>query len=392
MVTALDGTVAIDASGHVAGPYAGSLLGDLGCEVIKVEPPGEGDPARGQNPKHPGYGPTFRVLNRNKKSVTLNLREEQGRTILSRLLEKADILIENFRPQTRKRLGLDYQKVKGINPRLIHCSITAFGQSGPYEDRVGFESTGQALSGMLSLVTDLKSPRIGGLSIAAHATGLFAVYGILAAVIARGKTGKGQFVDASLLQASMGFIESHFAEFLNGGAPVTPENFQRGRLYCVLAGDGAPLAVHLSGHQKSWEALTRVVEREDLLANPRFATQQDRAENHDGILTILEETFRKKPRADWLKLLDEAAVSNAPIYSAGEVFDDPQVKHLGLPQQIDHPVRGVSKLIGNGVNLSDTPVQFLRAAPLLGENTDEILQDLGFDEAAVKKLRTEGVV
>ena len=391
MVAALEGTVAIDASGHVAGPYAGSLLGDLGCEVIKVELPG-GDPARGQNSRHPGYSPTFQVLNRNKKSLTLNLREEQGRAILRRLLEKADIFIENFRPKSRKGLGLDYERVAEINPRLIHCSITAFGQSGPYEDRVGFESTGQALSGMLSLVTDLKSPRFGGLSVAAHATGLFAVYGILAAVIARGTTGKGQFVDASLLQASMGFIESHFAEFLNGGAPVTPGNFQKGRLYCVLAGDGTPLAVHLSAHQKSWEALTRVVGRGDLLANTRFATYKDRAENHEEILMILQEVFQKKPRADWLKLLDEADVSNAPIYNAGEVFEDAQIKHLGLPQEIRHPVRGVSKLIGNGVNLSDTPARFLRAAPLLGENTDEILADLGFDEESIETLRVDGVV
>ena len=139
MATALEGTVAIDASGHVAGPYAGSLLGDLGCEVIKVELPA-GDPARGQNPRHPGYSATFQVLNRNKKSITLNLREEQGRAIFSSLLEKTDILIENFRPKSRKGLGLDYEKVAEINPRLIHCSITAFGQNGPYEDHVGFES------------------------------------------------------------------------------------------------------------------------------------------------------------------------------------------------------------------------------------------------------------
>ena len=190
----------------------------------------------------------------------------------------------------------------------------------------------------------------------------------------------------------MGFIESHFAEFLNGGAPVTPENFQRGRLFCVLAGDTAPLAVHLSAHQKSWEALTRVVERPDILANHRFATYKDRSENHEEILMILQEAFQKKPRAEWLKLLDEADVSSAPIYSAGEVFEDPQVKHLGLPREISHPVRGVSKLIGNGVNLSDTPAQFLRAAPLLGENTDEILKTLGFDETAIETLRADGAV
>lgn len=392
MVTALDGIVAIDASGHVAGPYAGSLLGDLGCDVIKVEVPRGGDTVRGRDPKHLGYSPTFRVLNRNKRSITLNLREKEGRTILYRLIEKADILIENFRPRTRKGLGLDYEELEAINPQLIHCSITAFGQSGPYEDRPGFESIGQALSGMLSLTTDLKTPRIGGLSVTAHATGLFAVYGILAALIARRRTGRGQFVDASLLQASMGFIESHFADFLNGGEAVTLENFQRGRLYCVLAGDGGPLVVHLSGHQKNWEALVRVVAREDLLGVPRFATAKDRAELHEEILALLQEEFLRKPRGEWLELLEAADVSGAPIYAAGEVFNDPQIKHLGLPREIRHPTRGASKLIGNGVNLSDTPARFLRPAPLLGENTSEILGDLGFDEAAIERLRADGVV
>jgi len=391
MVAALEGIVANDASGHVAGPYAGSLLGDLGCDVIKVELPGAGDSVRGQNPKYPGYSPTFQVLNRNKRSMTLNLRTQGGRTILLRLLEQADILIENFRPRTRKELGFDYEKLAAINPGLIHCSITAFGQSGPYEDRPGFESMGQALSGMLSLVTELERPRIGGLSIAAHATGLFAVYGILAALMARGKSGRGQFVDASLLQGSMGFIESHFAEFLNGGAAVTPENFQRGRLFCLVAGDGRPLVVHLSGHQKSWEALTHVIGRRDLLASPKFATLKDRAQIHDEILSVLQAEFLTKPRAEWLDLLDDADVSSAPIYAAGEVFDDPQIKHLGLPRQVRHPEWGAVKIIGSGVNFSDTKAR-LEPAPLLGEHTEAILKDLGFDETAIDQMRKDGVV
>lgn len=391
MVSALEGTVAIDASGHVAGPYAGSLLGDLGCDVIKVELPGSGDSVRGQNPKHVGYSPTFRVLNRNKRSMTLNLRAPQGRKILLKLLETADILIENFRPKTREQLGFDYEELSALNPGLIHCSITAFGQSGPYEDRPGFESIGQALSGMLSLVTELESPRIGGLSIAAHATGLFAVYGILGALLARSKSGRGQFVDASLLQGSMGFIESHFAEFLNGGAAVTPKNFQRGRLFCLIARDGRPLVVHLSGHQKSWEALTGVIDRRDLIESPKLATSRDRAEHHEELLSVLMAEFLSKPRAEWLELLDAADVSSAPIYAAGEVFDDPQIKHLGLPREVRHPERGTTRIIGNGVNFSETRA-LLEPAPLLGEHTDAILKDLGFDETAIQELHAEGVV
>ena len=385
---ALDGTVAIDASGHVAGPYAGSLLGDLGCEVIKVELPGTGDPARGRD----SYSPVFRVLNRNKKSLTLNLREAEAREILHRLLGRADVLIESFRPGTRKALGLDYEELRRRNPGLVHCSVTAFGQSGPYESRPGFESIGQAVSGMLSLLTDLSDPKMGGLSITAHVTGVFAAYGILAALAARSRTGAGQFVDASLLQASMGFIESHFAEFLNGGEAVTPRNFQRGRLFCLPAGDGRPLLVHLATHRRSWEALTRVMERPDLLDDPRFATYEDRAAHHDDVMGILREVFGRAPRATWLERLGKEDLSHAPIYGAAEVFEDPQVAHLGLPREIDHPERGTTRLIGSSVNLSETPAQLARAAPVVGENTDEVLQGLGYDSDAIRGLRERGVV
>lgn len=388
MTGALDGTVAIDASGHVAGPYAGSLLGDLGCEVIKVELPGTGDPARGRD----AYGPVFRVLNRNKKSVTLNLREAEARDILCRMLDSADVLIESFRPSTRKALELDYEDLRRRNPGLIHCSVTAFGQSGPYESRPGFESIGQAVSGMLSLLTDPGDPKMGGLSITAHVTGVFAAYGILAALAARSRTGTGQFVDASLLQASMGFIESHFAEFLNGGEAVTPRNFQRGRLFCLPAGDGRPLLVHLATHRRSWEALTRVIERPDLVDDPRFATYEDRAARHEELMEILRETFAAAPRAEWLERLGREDLSHAPIYTAEEVFDDPQVRHLGLPRQIEHPERGTTRLIGTSVNLSDTPVRFVRPAPLVGEDTDEVLHGLGYDPEAIRSLRERGVI
>src|ERR1041384_8367330 len=189
---ALAGTTAIDVSGHVAGPYAGSLLGDLGCEVIRVELPGEGDTHRGRNPKYEGYGPSFRALNRNKKSVTLNLREKKAREILLKLLTTADIFLENFRPATRGRLALDYDELSERNPRLIHCSISGYGQSGPYRDKPGFDTMGQALGGMMSLVTDLDDPKVAGVSFVDHAAGIFAAHGIMAGVLARGKTGSGR--------------------------------------------------------------------------------------------------------------------------------------------------------------------------------------------------------
>jgi crotonobetainyl-CoA:carnitine CoA-transferase CaiB-like acyl-CoA transferase len=389
---ALEGTIAIDLSGHVAGPYAGSLLGDLGCEVIKVELPAGGDTHRGRNPKYEGYGPSFRALNRNKKSITLNLRKEKAREILFRLLQMADVLIENFRPPTRKKLGLDYDGLAKVNPRLIHCSISGYGQTGPYCDRPGFDTIGQALSGMLSLVTDFDNPKVAGFSITDHACGAFAAHGILAALLARAKTGRGQFVDVSLLQVSLAFIESHVADYLNGGEAVSRDNFPRGRIYCLLDCDNRPLVIHLSGHNEAWEELLTAVGRIDLIDDPRFTTRQDRTERHYEILPILREEFRKQPRSYWLERLNGHNVPNAPINTIHEVFADPQIKHIGIPKQIGHPKMGSTNLIGSPINLSDTPPQFFRAAPLLGEHTEEILERLGYSDQAIKELRGLGVI
>jgi crotonobetainyl-CoA:carnitine CoA-transferase CaiB-like acyl-CoA transferase len=393
MITgALEGTVCIDISGHVAGPYAGSLLGDLGCEVIKVELPDGGDTHRGRNPKYEGYGPSFRVLNRNKKSVTLNLREKKGREILFKLLETADILLENFRPPTRERLGLGYEKLSKANPKLIHCSISGYGQSGPYRDKSGFDTIGQALSGMLSLVTDFDNPKVAGFSITDHSSGIFAAHGIMAALLARQKTGRGQFVDVSLLQVSLAFIESHVADYLNGGEAVSRDNFPRGRIYCFVCADDKPLVIHLSGHQEAWEGLLKAAGRMDLLEDARFATRKDRSDRHWEIVKILQETFHTQPREHWLPRLDANDVPNAPINSIQEVFNDPQIKHMGIPKQIDHPKMGRSNLVGSPINLSDTPAQFFRPAPLLGEHTEEILARLGYGNEAINELRTAGVI
>jgi formyl-CoA transferase len=389
---ALEGTTCIDVSGHVAGPYASSLLGDLGCEVIKVELPNGGDSHRGRNPKYEGYGPSFRALNRNKKSVTLDLRKNKGREILLNLLATADVLLENFRPPTRTSLGLDYDKLSKLNSKLIHCSISGYGQGGPYRDKPGFDTIGQALSGMMSLVTDLDDPKVAGVSFVDHSAGIFAAYGIMAALLARGKTGRGQFVDVSLLQAGIAFIESHVADYLNGGEAVSRENFPKGRIYSLLDCDKKPFMIHLSGHNEAWEALLRAAELEILIGDPRFATRKHRTDGHDEIVRILREQFRKRSRTYWLPRLDSHGIPNAPINTIHEVFDDPQIKHIGIPKQITHAKMGTSNLVGSPINMSGTPPKFFRPAPLLGENTEEILTRLGYDGNAIEELRMNGVI
>jgi len=389
---ALEGTTCIDVSGHVAGPYASSLLGDLGCEVIKVELPNGGDTHRGRNPKYEGYGPSFRALNRNKKSVTIDLRQKRGGEVLRQLLRKADVFLENFRPPTRAKLELDYDTLAQLNPQLIHCSISGYGQSGPYRDKPGFDTIGQALSGMMSLITDLEDPKVAGVSFVDHAAGIFAANGVMAALLARGKTGRGQFIDVSLLQVAIAFIESHVADYLNGGEAVSRENFPKGRIYSLLDRDSKPFMVHLSGHNQAWEGLLKAAGLDDLIGDPRFANRQLRTDHHDEIVRLLRAQFCQKPRDYWLPRLDANSIPNAPINTIQEVFENPQIQHLGIPRQITHPKMGVSTLVGSPINMSDTPPRFFRAAPLLGEQTDEVLEKLGYDRNAVKELRASGVI
>jgi crotonobetainyl-CoA:carnitine CoA-transferase CaiB-like acyl-CoA transferase len=389
---ALEEFTCVDVSGHVAGPYASSLLGDLGCEVIKIELPGGGDTHRGRNPKYEGYGPSFRALNRNKKSVTLNLREKKARAILLELLTRADIFLENFRPATRSRLALDYDELAKRNPQLIHCSISGYGQSGPYRDKPGFDTIGQALGGMMSLVTDLDDPKVAGVSFVDHAAGIFAAHGIMAALLARSKTGRGQFIDVSLLQVAIAFIESHVADYLNGGEAVSRENFPKGRIYSLLDCDGKPFMVHLSGHNEAWEGLLKAGELERLIGDTRFATSRLRTDRHHEIVKILRKQFCSRPREYWLPRLDANQIPNAPINTIAEVFNNPQIKHMGIPKQITHPKLGTSNLVGSPINLSETPAKFYRAAPLLGEHTEEILAKLGYDGQTIKDLRGSGVI
>ena len=389
---ALEGYVCIDVSGHVAGPYASSLLGDLGCDVIKVELPNGGDTHRGRNPKYEGYGPSFRALNRNKRSVTIDLRHKKGGEILRKLLATADIFLENFRPPTRAKLGLDYEELSKLNPKLIHCSISGYGQSGPYRDKPGFDTIGQALSGMMSLVTDLDDPKVAGVSFVDHSAGIFAVNGIMAALLARAKTERGQFIDVSLLQVAIAFIESHVADYLNGGEAVSRENFPRGRIYSLLDCEGKPFMVHLSSHNQAWEDFLRAGELDGLAGDPRFASNKHRTDRHEEIVNMLRAQFRTKAREYWLVRLDANQIPNAPINTIAEVFDNPQIKHLGIPKQISHPKMGMSNLVGSPINMSDTPPKFFRAAPLLGEHTEQVLANLGYDIDAIKELRASGVI
>jgi len=391
MPGALDGTQILELGSYVTGPFAAMLCADLGASVIKIEAPGQGDPFRGW--QDVGYSPTFCAMNRNKRSLTLNAQSPEGKEILLRLARDADVIIENMRPGVVDRLGIGYGAIHALNPRIIYCSISGFGQDGPYRDRPGYDTIGQAMAGLLSVLTDLEAPKGVGISISDHITGVFACYGILAALLARERTGKGQKVETSLIQASIAFAAENAARYL--ATRISPRRANRLRLaqvYAFVAGDGLPFVVHLSSPQKFWHGLAEAVGRPELKEDPRFVNKEAREKNYDALSELLTEIFRTGPRADWLSLLATRDVPSAPLLTLDEVFADPQVRHLGMEVELRHPKMGPVKLAGTGVLLSGTPVRMELAPPLLGEHTEEILLEAGLGREEIEALKGKGVV
>lgn len=373
---ALDGITVLEFANYVSGPYAGMMLADLGAEVIKIESPEGGDPFRGWGAAD--YSATFGSVNRNKKSVALDLKSHEGLAAARALAADADVLIENFRVGTMDRLGLGYEAISSANPRIIYASITGFGPSGPYADRAGYDTVGQAMSGLLSVLTDLSNPQPMGISLSDHLTGMMVAYGILGALMAREKTGRGQRVETSLLAASIAFLGENAARFFETGKTPSRETRARSaQVYAFVDAAGKAFVVHLSSPTKFWRGLTEVVGHPEWQEDPRFKAKRDRQDNYRVLHGFLAEIFRERDREYWLTLLQQHDVPSAPINTLEEVFADPQVKHLGLIREVPHPKLGKISLIGGGVGLSDTPTEIRTVAPDLGQHTDEVLARIG---------------
>jgi formyl-CoA transferase len=369
---ALDGIRVVELANYVSGPYAGMMLADFGAEVIKIELPGTGDPFRGWGTVD--YSATFGSVNRAKKSVTLDLKTPDGQAAAAKLIGSADIVIENFRPGTLERLGLGYDELKAANPKLIWCSITGFGNLGPLSDRPGYDTVGQAMGGLLSVLTDMDSPKPMGISFADHLAGMVAANGILAALQARHRTGKGQRVDTSLLEATVSFIGENAARYFeNGKVPDRATRTHTAQVYAFVAGDGKPFVIHLSSPEKFWRGLANVAGHPEWLEDKRFNPRGARQKNYDTLHGLLAEVFATRDREHWLRGLTGADVPSGPLYDFAEVFDDPQVQMLGMRVKVPHPKLGEVELVRNGVRLSDTPVQVDRPSPELGEHNQEIL-------------------
>ncbi len=391
MAGALSGIKIIEAASYVTGPFASQLLADLGAEVIKIEEPKRGDPFRGWGERN--YAATFCSLNRNKKSVTVDFRTDDGRDVLLELLAGADVFIQNFRPGVLDKRGLGFEDISKINAKLVYCSISGFGPKGPYRDMPGYDTIGQARSGLLSLLTDPGKPQGMGISFSDHLTGMYACYGVLGALMNRTLAGAGQHVETSLLRASVSFVSENAARYFDTGhVPRRKHRTTTAGVFAFEDEDGLAFVLHMSSPDKFWHGLFDVVGRPEWKQDPRFNNRKVRVENYDALNEQLAPIFRKGKREDWLRRLIEQDVPAAPINTLDEVFVDPQVRTYGFPIEVEHPKMGKMKLIGNAVDMSRTPPSIDRPPPVLGEHTEEILASLGYDSARIAALKNQGAI
>ena len=390
----LAGVRVLDISQVMAGPYACMLLADLGADVIKIEPPGGGDQTRGaMGFKMKGADSLgFLNMNRNKRSVALNLKADAGRDLLLRMVKDADILLENYRPGAMKRLGLGYEVVAAINPKLIYTSISGFGQSGPWADRPGFDLMAQAMSGVMSVTGYPGGPPVkAGVPVADIGCALFAVYATLSAYIGAQSSGKGQHVDASLFDSALAFSVWDICDYWGTGRPPEPlgtSNKMTAPYQAMACSDGH--FVMGANNQKLWVQLCTSLGRSELLDDPRFSTISLRLANRPALEQELERTFRQQTKDYWVSTLLDAGIPAGPILTYPEAFGSDHAKARNMRMEIDHPVEGKVPNIGFAVKLSGTPQQVRRHPPLLGEHTQEVLTELGLSADEQATLRAQG--
>ena len=392
----LTGTTVVDLTRVLSGPYCTMMLADMGARVIKVEQPGRGDDTRGWGPPfEKGESSYFMSVNRNKESLTLNLKHPEGRKILETLLEEADVLVENFRPGTLARMQLGYSDVAERWPRLVYCSVSGFGHTGPRRTQPGYDAVLQAEGGLMSITGERNGPAYRlGVAIADITSGMFAAYGIAVALLARHQTGRGQFVDVGMLDSVAALLTYQAGiYFATDKAPARLGNRHPTIVpYETLeAGDGE--LVVAVGNDQLWHTFCRLLGADKLADDPRFATNKDRVERREELRPILVARLQSRTAADWIERLTEAGIPCGAVRDLAEVFSDPQIVDRAMVVALDHPVAGAIRTLGVPVKLDDTPGSVRTPPPTLGQHTEEILTHmLGLDMDAIARLREAGAV
>jgi crotonobetainyl-CoA:carnitine CoA-transferase CaiB-like acyl-CoA transferase len=390
----LKGVRVLDLTNVMAGPYCSMVLGDLGAEVIKLESL-DGDSTRNFEPKVNDESYCFAVLNRNKKSIAVDLKSPQGREIVLKLAARCDIAIENFRPGVVKKLGIAYDDLKQVNPALIYASMSGFGQTGPYGRKGGFDIIAQGMSGIM-MMTGHPGGRPAKVGIAMNdiACGVTTLYGILGAYIGRLRHGTGQYLETSLLEAGLAWSIWEFGAFFGGGEVPTATGTRHRRsapYQAFRSGDGY-VTIGASG-DKLWRAfVTQVVEQPQWLQDPRFERNPLRVKNADALQEMIEAVLVTQPTAHWIERLDAAGVPGGPVYTYDQTLSDPQVQHRRMVYDIEHPKIGPMKTLGLPLKSSGELTQIRRPAPLHGQHSEEILREAGYSESQVRGLVDEGVV
>lgn len=374
-----------------AGPTCVKQLADFGADVIKIELPPSIEVDTMSGPRH---GFDMQNLHRNKRSMTLNVKAPKGREIFMQLVERADVVVENFRPDVKGRLGIDYEALKRVNPRIVLASISGFGQDGPYRDRPGFDQIAQGMGGLMMVTGEPgRGPMRAGTAVADLAAGIYAACGVLTALLEREVSGAGQWVQSNLLQAQIGLMDFQAARYLmSGDVPQQVGNDHPHSMptSAYRTKDGY-LNVGASG-QAIFRRFCRAVGQEEWVDRAEFVDEKARSANRVQLNAEIGQILATKTTAEWSAALNAAGVPSGPIYTMDEVFADPQVRHLGAAAAVKHPKLGEIRIVNQVVKLSRTPAAIVQATPELGEHTDEILAELGYSAADLAELRAHGVI
>jgi crotonobetainyl-CoA:carnitine CoA-transferase CaiB-like acyl-CoA transferase len=394
MAGALEGLTVLDLSKTLAGPFCTMNLGDMGAEVIKIEEPTVGDETRQWSPYWDGQACFYLAVNRNKRNIAVNLKHPHGVEVIKKLAARADVMIESFRTGTTDKMGLGYEAIKALNPRIVYCAISGFGRTGPLRHKGGYDLMVQAYSGLMSTTGEPgRTPLRIGFSLVDITCGWIAYGGIMTALYQREKTGHGQYVEASLLEGMVSASSYHIVNYLATGnvpgplgqghpalAPYQMFASKDGRVMLGAANDGL------------WKKFCEVTGRADLADDPRFRTNRDRVANREALLAILEDLFQTKTTDEWVTLLDRAGIPNAPVNTIADVVDDPQVAHRHMIVDIPHPTIAGLRAPASPLKLSHGPSSVRRHPPATGEHTTEILRELGYTHEDIADLEACGAV